>query len=85
MVFDGAPAASMYGTDIKAAFISLGYELFLDEGRFHSHFIIGNLVDMDLRDIRETMDVVGASAFFHLFSRAKQLVIVQRLISVLRP
>ena len=85
MVFDGAPAASMYGIDIEAAFISLGYELFLDEGKMQSHFIIGNLVDMDLRDIRETMDVVVASAFFHLFPRAKQLVIVQRLISVLRP
>ena len=85
MVYDGAPAASLYGIDIEAAFKSLGYDLLLDERKLQSHFIVGDLIDMDLRDIRETMDVVVASAFFHLFSRAKQLVIVQTLISVLRP
>ena len=85
MVYDGAPAASIYGIDIEAAFISLGYELFLDEDRLQSHFIVGDFVDMDLKDVKETIDVVVASAFFHLFPRPKQLVIVQTLISVLRP
>lgn len=36
-----------------------------------SHLIVDDFIDMDSRDIKETVGVVVASAFFDLFPRPK--------------
>ncbi len=85
MVYDGAPSASLYGIDIEGAFLSLGYELFMDRTKLESTFIAGDIFSMDLTPVEGKIDIVQASAFFHLFTREKQLLAVQKLISILRP
>ena len=85
MVYDGAPSASLYGVDSEDAFLSLGYDLFKDRGKLESKFIAGDIFSMDLTPIQGTIDIVHTSAFFHLFNRPKQLLVVQKLISLLRP
>ena len=84
MIYDGAPSASLYGLDIEGRFISLGYDLFLDRGKLDSKFIVGDVFDMDLGLLEGKFDIVHASAFFHLFPRPKQLLAVQKMISILR-
>lgn len=85
MVYDGAPSASLYGVDSEDAFLSLGYDLFKDRNKLKSTFIAGDIFSMDLTSIQGTIDIVQASAFFHLFNRPKQLLVVQKFISLLRP
>ena len=85
MVYDGAPSASLYGVDIEGVFISLGYELFMDQIKLESTFMAGDIFDMDLTSIQGKIDIVQVSAFFHLFTRSRQLLAVQTMISLLRP
>ena len=84
LVYDGAPSASLYGIDIEGAFISLGYELFMDQNKLESKFIKGDIFDMDLTSLGN-IDILQVSAFFHLFTRPKQLLAMQKMISILRP
>lgn len=84
-MYDGAPSALLYGIDVQGAFISLGYELFMDQNKLESKFIVGDVFNMDLTAVQGTIDIVQASAFFHLFTRPTQLLAVQKLISLLRP
>ena len=85
LVYDGAPSASLYGIDIEDAFISLGYEFFKDREKLDSKFIQGDIFDMDLTPVLGNIDVLQASAFFHLFTRSKQVLAIQKMISILRP
>lgn len=85
MVYDGAPSASTYGVDIEPEFISLGYELFKDEDKLKSTFLVGDIFDLDLASIRGQIDIVLVSAFFHLFSWEQQVVVVRILISTMKP
>ena len=85
LVYDGAPSASLYGIDIEGAFISLGYELFIDQTRLESKFIAGDIFEMDLTPVQGKIDILQSSAIFHLFTRPKQMLLVQRMISILQP
>lgn len=85
MVYDGAPSASIYGIDIEPAFISLGYELFKDQGKLQSTFIAGDIFDLNLDFIKGEIDILLVKAFFHLFSWEKQVLAVRILISILKP
>ena len=85
LVYDGAPSSSLYGIDMESAFWSLGYELFLDQGKLESEFMAGDIFNMDLTSIQGKFDIVNAEAFFHIFTRPKQLLAVQKVIGLLRP
>ena len=85
MIYDGAPATSLYGIDIESDFISLGFELFRDRDKLESTFIVADVFNLDLSDLGEEFNIVHVSAFFHLFPRHKQLLAVQTLIKLLRP
>ena len=85
LVYDGAPSASLCGLDIEGAFISLGFELFMDRDKLQSTFLTGDIFNMDLTSVQGTIDILQVSAFFHLFTRPKQLLAVRKLMSILRP
>lgn len=38
LVFDGAPSANTYGSDLWSDFLSIGYELFKDKDRLQTTF-----------------------------------------------
>ena len=85
LTYDGAPSASLYGLDVEGAFISLGFDLFKDRDKLESKFIAGDIFNMDLISVQGKIDILQVSAFFHLFTRPKQLLAVQKFISILRP
>ena len=57
----------------------------MDQIKLESTFMAGDIFNMDLNPIQGKIDIVQVSAFFHLFTRSKQLLAVQKIISLLRP
>lgn len=75
LVADGAPSENIYGLDIEGPLIDIGYDLFMDRGRLKSTFIVGDVYDpsTDWSQLLDKMDIINASAFFHLFPWSKQV------------
>jgi len=86
----------LYGVDIQAGFIDLGYELFKDREKFKGEILQGDILadeDQDseegkekgLERLRGKIDVVHAAYFFHLFERAGQVKAAKRVVGFLDP
>ncbi|KAL0257749.1 hypothetical protein SLS55_006912 [Diplodia seriata] len=90
---DGAPPSSLYGSDLRPAFLTLGHALFLDEAKLPTtpHFIAADILADPFsasplhRQLGGTVSVVHASAFFHLFSREDQLRAAEAVVALLKP
>lgn len=86
---EGVPGDRLYGTDLHIGFLDLGYEPFDDRGWSRATYIEGDLLnenDERLIDIfRGKIDIIYASAFFHLFECEGQLRAAKRMIGFLRP
>ncbi len=87
LLVDGAPLASLYGTDIFAAYERVGHALFNDAATFTGRFIAGDLFDdapdSALAQTRGTWDIVSATMFLHVFDRADQQRACVRLLGLL--
>lgn len=86
--FGGSPSENLYGSDLSAEFMSLGYDLFLDKDKLKSKFIAANIFDPDsdlMKQLTNKVDIVHTSAFFHLFNLEDQLQIAKRVINLVRP
>ncbi|KAI9693608.1 MAG: hypothetical protein M1822_002879 [Bathelium mastoideum] len=85
--FDGAPASNLYGSDLSAGFIELGYELFLDKDKFGATFIPADIFDpnSNLKQLDGKIDIIQASSFFHLFDRNTQIELAKHVIALLKP
>ena len=81
------PSENCYGTDLRAEFINLGYDLFLDRRTIKSTFIPANIFDKDsaLSQLTGQMSIVYAGAFFHLFGWDDQFEIAKRVVRLLKP
>jgi hypothetical protein len=68
-------------------FINLGYELFRDRETLQSEFIAADIFDLEspLKQLHGKIDIINASAFFHLFSRDEQLQIARQCVKIMRP
>ncbi|KAG0123783.1 hypothetical protein HOY82DRAFT_494850 [Tuber indicum] len=84
LVVDGAPAANLYGMDLRPEFIDLGYELFLDRGTLSAHFIApvdmlllgeggGAAGDESVSRLAGKMDIIHLGQFLHLFNWQEQV------------
>ena len=75
LIADGAPAGNMCGLDIERPLIDVGYDLFRDRGKLKATFIVGDVYnpDTDWTQLEGKMDIINASAFFHLFPWQKQV------------
>lgn len=85
---DGVHPDALLAADIESRFIDAGYDLFRDADTLGAKFFVGDLVDPDdrsLDDLCGKATIVHMGSFFHLFTRAQQLYIGQRLVSFLRP
>lgn len=90
LVVDGADPSKLYGSDIVPEFIDAGYELFRDEDRLpRDHFICpADVFDKSknngLSVLDGKVDVLHATAVFHLFSLEQQTPIAERCLRLLR-
>ncbi|EGX93093.1 hypothetical protein CCM_04465 [Cordyceps militaris CM01] len=83
----GVVGAKLFGADIEARFISLGYDLFRDKETLGATFVTGDLLNPDdgrLDVLSRRFTIVHADSFFHLLSWTEQLYAAKRLMSWLR-
>ncbi|EMF17164.1 uncharacterized protein SEPMUDRAFT_24299, partial [Sphaerulina musiva SO2202] len=86
LIHDGAPASSVYGSELEPGFVDLGFELFQDRDRLGPNILSGDFFADDVAGlVREQFDMVHAASFFHLFSWDDQVEAVSRAIRLLRP
>jgi hypothetical protein len=86
-VFDGAPSTNMYGSDLRAEYFDLGYELFRDKDSFRATFLAADVFEepSPLTELAGRLDMVYAGSFFHLFDHAQQLAVAKRCAQLLAP
>lgn len=87
LVYDGVPSEKTYGSDLKLDFMQLGYEMFLDKETLKTTFVAGDVFDDEsaLSKLHGQIDILQASAFFHLFDREKQKKVGHRVVKLLKP
>ena len=77
---------NLFGLDVVDGFIKLGYELFNDAEQVpNSRFMIHNLLDSIPPELEGKLDVIFASAFFHLFDRDEQVTVTKHTVALLKP
>lgn len=84
----GVPSHRLYGLDLQARFLDLGYELFRDQEASKATFVCGNMLGDDPRleeQLGGRVDIIYASAFFHLFEREDQKKAAKRMVGFLKP
>ena len=88
LVFDGAPSANTYGSDLWGGFFPVGYELFRDLDRLETTFVAADVFDDAsplVTELEGKLDVVYTGAFFHLFDLAEQETVARRVVQLLAP
>ncbi|KUJ10089.1 uncharacterized protein LY89DRAFT_597057 [Mollisia scopiformis] len=88
LVFDGAPAQNLAGTDLRPEFVELGYELFRDKETLTSQFVTGDALDSENKSLEVfdgKFDFVHAASFFHLFGWDDQVTAGVRVVKFLKP
>jgi hypothetical protein len=87
LVFDGAPSACTYGSDLWGDFFSVGYELFKDKDKLQTNFVAADVFEdsSPLTDLAGKMNIIYTGAFFHLFSLEDQEKIALRVVQLLVP
>lgn len=87
LVADGVDSSKCYGSDLRLDFIEIGYEMFRDKDTLKTKFIAADIFDADssLKELGGTVDIIGASSFFHLFNWDEQKTIALRVAKLLKP
>lgn len=88
LMAEGVSGERLFGTDLQPRFLELGHELFRDAGSSRATFVAGDMLKegdtlLDVLDGR--IDVIYASAFFHLFEREGQVKAARRMVRFLNP
>ncbi|KAL6799725.1 hypothetical protein J3E68DRAFT_254399 [Trichoderma sp. SZMC 28012] len=87
MVHDGIEPTRLFGTDLHPEFLSIGTELFNDEGCGLT-FVAGDLLDAEdkgLEKLDGKITLIHAANFFHLFTWEQQVKIGVRIARFLKP
>ena len=90
---DGVPGERLFGVDLHAEFLELGYELFRDRDGLGATMVAGDLLAPDpqgagapgLAALDGKVTVVHAAHFFHLFAWEEQIRVGKRMVKFLRP
>ncbi|KAI9701456.1 MAG: hypothetical protein M1836_001511 [Candelina mexicana] len=86
LVFDGAPAENVYGTELLGGYIDEGYALFCDKDKLKSKFIVADIFDAkndELNALNGKMDILYAGSFFHLWNWEDQVKVACRLVELM--
>lgn len=88
LLYDGAPAENLIGTDLYPKFIEQGYDLFKDEGKCGLKFVTGDMLnhsDPSLDVLDGKVDIIHGTFLFHLFNREEQIKLATRLVKFFKP
>jgi hypothetical protein len=94
LVSQGVTPDKLYGTDLQAEYLELGFELFHDRDRWPAdHFVAGNMLEPteeekaggSLALLNGKITLIHAANFFHLFGWEKQVAAGTRLVRFLKP
>ncbi|KAF7507576.1 hypothetical protein GJ744_010367 [Endocarpon pusillum] len=89
LIFDGVPVDCVYGADLLAEFVDIGYDLFRDEEKLpRTHFVAPvDIFDESsrLKEFDEKVDIIHANSFFHLFNWDDQVKAAKRAVKLMRP
>lgn len=87
LVADGVDSSKCYGSDLHLDFVELGYDLFKDRDTLKSRFIAADILDEKsaLKELDGSIDIIGASSFFHLFDWQGQKMVALRVAKLLKP
>lgn len=88
LIAEGVSSERLYGTDLQARFLDLGYELFGDRDSTRATFVSGDMLrgeDPRLEELMHKVDIIYASSFFHLFEREDQIKAAKRMVGFLKP
>ncbi|KAI0102732.1 S-adenosyl-L-methionine-dependent methyltransferase [Nemania sp. FL0031] len=88
LIAQGVPSERLYGIDLQARFLDFGYDLFRDRDSTRATFVAGDMLwdkDPGLEGLSGKVDIIYASAFFHLFERENQVKVAKRMIKFLKP
>ncbi|CAI6241410.1 unnamed protein product [Periconia digitata] len=88
MIADGVPDHLVYGLELEAGFIDLGYDLFLDRDTLKSEFISADVLEKSgpnpkLAAWDGTIDIIYSGRFLHCFGREDGLVVAMRMTKLL--
>ena len=75
----------LYGIDIIADFINLGYDLFNDAKDLRAPFLFADLLNDEVAALEGGIDIVYAASFFHLFEWEDQVRAAVKVAGILRP
>lgn len=88
LVHDGAPAGRLWGAELEAPFINMGYDLFRDKDTFGAHFMVADIYDMSedrpLKQLEGKMDMIHVGLFLHLFDWEGQVKACERIVQILK-
>jgi SAM-dependent methyltransferase len=89
LVYDGVPAANVYGSDLHNEYFDFGYKLFRDEAIIpRDHFIAADILDSNSESLAQfegKLDVINNTHLMHVFSIEDQALLLKRFIGLLRP
>lgn len=90
LIYDGVDPSQLYGSDILYDFINSGYELFQDETKMpREQFLCpADVFDKSesnpLRQLYDKVDILHATAVFHLFDQDQQLDVARQCLRLLK-
>ncbi|KAJ5215455.1 uncharacterized protein N7498_001862 [Penicillium cinerascens] len=88
LISDGAPPQNVYGADLSATFIDMGYELFLDKLKLGARFITDDIFSPEsilAAEFTNRLHIVHASNFFHLWNWDRQVEAAKLVVKLLAP
>ncbi|KAI3329919.1 S-adenosyl-L-methionine-dependent methyltransferase [Ustulina deusta] len=88
LIAEGVPSERLYGIDLQDRFLDFGYDLFRDRDSTRATFVSGDMLreeDPRLEELMGKVDIIYASAFFHLFEREDQIKAAKRMVGFLKP
>lgn len=82
LVLDGAPAAFVYGAELRGESIDLGYDLFLDRDKLAVQFLTADILDPNslLKETEGQMSIVYTGLFLRLFDWEGQRKTCERIL-----
>ena len=84
----GIDSSQLYGTDIEAGLMGLGYDLFLDRDRFKGTFFAADMLgpsqSSTFNQLKGTLDLIQASQFLHCWDWDGQLQVAKNIVALSR-
>ncbi|PVH77182.1 hypothetical protein DL98DRAFT_464056 [Cadophora sp. DSE1049] len=84
LVHDGAPSENIMGSELHGEYVELGYDLFRDQDKLKSKFVVGDFFELTRQDFHgERFDIIYQSAFLHLFNLQDQTDLIVKIVTEL--